>query len=157
MTAPFDITHAADSSSMDQQPPPSPSPGKTPRPAGYGTPVEGSKTEQRGRQAHDRISNEILELCEIIESQGGPPINAVGVSAIKFSRLFDIYVRISSKLVGVLLRARKYKLVDFEGETLFQGRDDNVIVTLLRLSKDIRVEITGKKKVDEEFKWGTCM
>jgi thiamine kinase-like enzyme len=33
----------------------------------------------------------------------------------------QIYTSISNKVVGVLLRARKHKLVDFEGETLFQA------------------------------------
>ena len=28
----------------------------------YGKPVEGSKTEARGKKAHERISNEIVEL-----------------------------------------------------------------------------------------------
>ena len=49
-------------------------------------------------------------------------------------------VRISNKLVGVLLRARKHGLVHFEGETLFQRRDDHVPVSLLRPTKDIRLE-----------------
>ena len=50
---------------------------------------------------------------------------------INFGRLFEIYTHISNKLVGILLRARKYGLVDFEGETLFQGRDNGVSVYLL--------------------------
>ena len=33
---------------------------------GYGTPVEGSKTEARAKLAHERISREILDLCTII-------------------------------------------------------------------------------------------
>ena len=36
------------------------------------------------------------------------------------------------QVVGLLIRARKYKLVEFEGETLFQGRDDQTPVYLLR-------------------------
>ena len=47
--------------------PPAPPPT---RPSNYGTPVEGSKTEQRGRKAHERLSKEILELCEIIGELG---------------------------------------------------------------------------------------
>ena len=39
---------------------------KSTRPSNYGTPVEGSKTEERGRKAHERLSKEIVELCEII-------------------------------------------------------------------------------------------
>ena len=36
----------------------------------YGTPVSGSKTEARGKKAHQKISGEIVELCAIIEDQG---------------------------------------------------------------------------------------
>ena len=107
--------------------------------------------------------------------------------SIQFGRLFEIYVRISNKLVGVLLRARKHGLVHFEGETLFQRRDDHVPVSLLRPSKEIRLEsqvsllgfllLTGNnartkccpildfreemmraaEKSREDFKWGECM
>jgi hypothetical protein len=31
----------------------------------------------------------------------------------------------------MLLRARKHRLLDFEGEMLYQGRDDKKIITLL--------------------------
>ena len=36
----------------------------------YGTPVAGSKTEARGKLAHERVSREILELCCVIEENG---------------------------------------------------------------------------------------
>lgn len=49
---------------------------------------------------------------------------------IKFKELFELYKVISNKIVGLLLRARKYGLVKFEGEMLYQGRDDNVIITM---------------------------
>lgn len=48
---------------------------------------------------------------------------------VEFGKLFDRYV---SKLVGILLRARKQRLVDFEGEMLWQGKDDHVLITLLQ-------------------------
>uniref|UniRef100_A0A8C2AU44 Si:dkey-29b11.3 n=1 Tax=Cyprinus carpio TaxID=7962 RepID=A0A8C2AU44_CYPCA len=54
-----------------------------------------------------------------------------GVS-VRFGTLFERYVTISNKLVGVLLRARKQGLVHFEGEMLWQGRDDGVLITLLQ-------------------------
>jgi len=44
--------------------------GKKERGSDYGTPVAGSKTAQRGQQAHSRISNEIIELCSVIEDSG---------------------------------------------------------------------------------------
>ena len=36
------------------------------------------------------------------------------------------------QVVGLLIRARKYKLVSFEGETLFQGTNDKTPIYLLR-------------------------
>ena len=39
-----------------------------PSDAGYGTPQEGTKTAARGRKAHQAISGEIVELCQVIEA-----------------------------------------------------------------------------------------
>ena len=53
------------------------------------------------------------------------------VYAIKFKHLFSIYTKISNKLVGLLLRARKHNYLHFEGEVLFQGRDDEILIKLI--------------------------
>ncbi|XP_054165481.1 actin-binding Rho-activating protein-like [Oppia nitens] len=98
--------------------------------ANYGKPVEGSKTEQRGKQAAQLLFNEIKLLCEIITKHGVTSDD--GKHTMKFKELFELYKVISNKVVGLLLRARKYSLVDFEGEMLYQGRDDSVVITLLR-------------------------
>ena len=145
---------------------------------GYGTPVEGSKTEARAKLAHERISREILEMCCVIydnrRKQGMESLNQnVGtnrsgennvtmaakentdqnvVAVIDFKRLFDIYVGISNKLVGVLLRARKYGIVDFPGETLFQRRDDDVMIKLLYTPNEVKERLKEKT-----FSWGKCM
>ena len=122
----------------------------------YGTPVAGSKTEARGKQAHQRVSREILELCCVIEENGVANDSQSGQSwtaQIDFGRLFDIYVHISNKLVGILLRARKYGLVDFEGECLFQGRDNKVPVRLLHPAQKVKQMLKEKS----EFTWGKCM
>ncbi|XP_026084008.1 actin-binding Rho-activating protein-like [Carassius auratus] len=96
---------------------------------GYGRPLEGSKTEERGKDAHSHISREVTELCRVIlESRESGDDSR---PAVRFGTLFERYVTISNKLVGVLLRARKQGLVHFEGEMLWQGRDDGVIITLL--------------------------
>ena len=118
----------------------------------YGTPVAGSKTEARGKLAHQRISNEIIELCAVIEDNGMRVDE--NRSTITFGRLFDIYTVISNKVVGVLLRARKYGFVSFEGETLFQRRDDNVVITLLLPTSKVK-EIQKEGKTD--FQWGKCI
>ena len=144
----------------------------------YGTPVAGSKTEARGILAHERISREILELCCVIEDNGTrrriennnksdisynpestkeqpcskDSVNEHFVTVIEFKKLFDIYTYISNKLVGVLLRARKYGILDFQGETLFQKRDDAVVITLLYSPSEVRERLKEKT-----FSWGKCM
>lgn len=105
---------------------------------GYGRPLHGSMTEQRGKDAHTHVSKEVQELCEVIRNigemedrngeEGGCGRKVVTV---KFGKLFEHYVTISNKLVGILLRARKQRLVEFQGEMLWQGQDDHVVITLL--------------------------
>ncbi|KAF7667793.1 hypothetical protein LDENG_00047260 [Lucifuga dentata] len=104
----------------------------------YGRPLEGSMTEQRGKDAHTHVSREVWELCEVIRNIGelrykdGAGSGADGkVISVQFGKLFEHYVTISNKVVGILLRARKQGLVDFEGEMLWQGQDDHVVITLL--------------------------
>ena len=102
----------------------------------YGRPVAGSKTEARGKYAGAHISQEVKALCNVILQMGDEQPD--GTVAVTFGRLFERYTRISNKVVGMLLRARKQNLVDFEGEMLFQRRDDNVVITLLRMPEDIQ-------------------
>ena len=98
----------------------------------YGRPPPGSKTEARGIKAGERISKEIVELCHIIMEIGEfHPQQTVWT--VTFGVLFEMYTRISSKVVGMLLRARKHNLLTFEGEMLFQRRDDDVIITLCNI------------------------
>lgn len=104
----------------------------------YGRPLHGSMTEQRGKDAHTHVSKEVEELCEVIRSIGETGDRDEGggggkrkVVTVKFGKLFEHYVTISNKLVGILIRARKQRLVEFQGEMLWQGQDDHVVITLL--------------------------
>ncbi|XP_061676224.1 actin-binding Rho-activating protein-like [Syngnathoides biaculeatus] len=99
----------------------------------YGRPLQGSMTAQRGEDAHTHISREVQELCKVIKDIGVQANKDEGGSdiAVQFGKLFEHYISISNKLVGILLRARKQKLVDFEGEMLWQGKDDHVVIKLL--------------------------
>lgn len=56
----------------------------------------------------------------------------------------QIYTTISNKLVGLLLRARKQKFIDFEGEILFQRRDDEVPIFMVKTLEEIK-EILNEK------------
>ncbi|XP_068094015.1 actin-binding Rho-activating protein [Hyperolius riggenbachi] len=96
---------------------------------GYGRPKEGTKTAERARRAEAHIHREMKDLCFIISTMAKPGKD--GTIQVTFGELFDRYVRISDKVVGILLRARKHGMVDFPGEMLWQGRDDDVIITLL--------------------------
>ncbi|XGW17014.1 hypothetical protein V3C99_001998 [Haemonchus contortus] len=104
----------------------------------YGRPPPGSKTEARGIRAGVHVCREILFLCEIINE------NAEGEEPhkwIKFGKLFYVYAFYSDKLVGMLIRARKYGLVDFEGEMLYQKQDDEKIVTMMMPIAEIRTRM----------------
>lgn len=122
----------------------------------YGTPLEGTKTAARGRQAHAHISKEIIELCEIIWTHGQIRGNTDETTVILFGDLFQLYTRISSKVVGLLLRARKYDLIHFEGETLFQGQDDLTPIYLIRSLKEIR-QVFKSGSDPKNFEWGQLL
>ncbi|XP_013879415.1 actin-binding Rho-activating protein [Austrofundulus limnaeus] len=96
--------------------------------SGYGRPKDGSKTAERGDRAQKHIHREMEEMVWIIRDMGVK--DREGRVCITFGRLFDRYVKISDKVVGILLRCRKHKMVDFEGEMLWKGRDDDVIITV---------------------------
>ncbi|XP_054841427.1 actin-binding Rho-activating protein isoform X2 [Eublepharis macularius] len=96
---------------------------------GYGHPKEGTKTAERAKRAEAHIYREMKDLCFIIRTMAS--LHSDGKMQVTFGELFERYVRISDKVVGILMRARKHGLVNFEGEMLWQGRDDNVIITLL--------------------------
>ena len=86
---------------------------------------------------------EILELCEFIYMHSHEDEDER--SRMLFGDLFKLYTRISDKVVGILLRARKYELVHFEPEILFQGQDDDEPVTLMKPMQEI-YDIYNKHK-----------
>ncbi|KAM4539888.1 actin binding Rho activating protein b [Odontesthes bonariensis] len=96
---------------------------------GYGRPKDGTKTAERAKRAEQHIHREIDDMCYVIRTMADPDPD--GKTSVTFGELFDRYVRISDKVVGILMRARKHGKVAFEGEMLWQGQDDEVIITLL--------------------------
>ena len=69
------------------------------------------------------------QLLEVIkehsEAAEGKP------AAITFGKLFNVYADISDTLVGILMRARKRGKLGFEGDMLFQGAHDHVLISVL--------------------------
>lgn len=112
---------------------------------GYGKPVPGSASDIRGRKYQLAVTEEVVALCRTISQMGLRLTN--GHSLILFGQLFHIYQKISNKVVGILARARKQRLVHYEGETLWQGQDDGVNVTLLRPMKDITDHLRDTKEL----------
>ncbi|XP_074109513.1 actin-binding Rho-activating protein [Cotesia typhae] len=113
----------------------------------YGRPAAGSLSDIRGRKATAHILKEILELCDVIYQNGQPCKDDPNITGITFGDLFNIYVAISDKCVGLLLRARKQGFVQFEGEVLFQRRDDDVPIFLVKPIAEVRQIL--KEKIEE--------
>ncbi|KAI4502683.1 hypothetical protein M0802_002595 [Mischocyttarus mexicanus] len=113
----------------------------------YGRPTAGSLSDIRGRKANAHILREILELCDIIYQNGTPCRDQPDITGITFGDLFNIYTHISDKCVGLLLRARKQGVVEFQGECLFQRRDDDVPIFLVKPIGEIREDF--KRRIQE--------
>ncbi|XP_029299542.1 actin binding Rho activating protein b [Cottoperca gobio] len=94
---------------------------------GYVRRKEGTKTAGKAKRAEQHIHREIGDMCFVIRTMA----DQMERPTFTFGQLFDRYVRISDKVVGILMRARKHRKVAFEGEMLWQGQDEGVIITLL--------------------------
>jgi len=88
-------------------------------------------SDQRSKEANEKLNFEIWEICDTIQTIGLPDDD--GGFMVEFGELFDTYSTVSSQTVGLLIRARRRGLVYFEGETLLKGKDDFEIVTLLEM------------------------
>ncbi|XP_071526571.1 uncharacterized protein [Panulirus ornatus] len=124
---------------------------------GYGKPIPGSHTERRSQAAQAHMMMDIRYLCDMIWdcSEWRSPD---GRAAITFGKLFKLYIVISDKVVGTLLRARKHGFVYFDGEMLYQRRDDDKVIELARSINTIRARFGQKTLLTgggEAEPWGT--
>ena len=73
---------------------------------------------------------------------------------------FQIYNRINDKLVGLLIRARRCDLLDFEGEMFYQSRDDEKWIVLSKSLNSIHAHfgrdtnVPGGGEVDPRVEEG---
>lgn len=102
-------------------------------------------TEYRGMKANIQVFQELIDLCAIIHQEGRPVEDEPDLREITFGEIFQIYVHINDKVVGLLLRARKHELLTFEGEVLFQKFHDDVPIYLLRPFERIKEIMTAKQ------------
>lgn len=72
----------------------------------------------------------MAKLVSVIQEHGEPGEN--GLKCIKFGPLFILYQDISDTLVGILMRAKKYKKLTYKGQMLFQGMHNEVVIQLLQ-------------------------
>ena len=117
----------------------------------YGTPAAGTLTAERGVQAHKHIGAEVVQLCKVLESF---PSGVARQDGVPFRQVFDAYVDISNKVVGVLLRARKHGVVHFAGEMLFQGVHDNVPIVQLKSASEVQAMVDA---AEAGMKWGSSL
>ena len=94
----------------------------------YGKPKEGTLTAKRAEKAKEWVQVEIAKLLAVIVDIGGKTDD--GLPYICFGPLFIAYQDISDTLVGILMRAKKYKYLEYQGDMLFQGCHDKVQITL---------------------------
>jgi fused signal recognition particle receptor len=96
--------------------------------ANYGKAKAGSASAERARRAKVWVKEQIEILIRVVTNIGDT--DAAGNMCCEFGKLFVAYETISDTLVGMLQRSKKFGLVEFEGEMLFQGQSDKVMVTL---------------------------
>ncbi|KAH8050311.1 hypothetical protein JL721_11395 [Aureococcus anophagefferens] len=97
--------------------------------ADYGRPPPGSETEKRWQRGKAWVDEQIAGLIKVIRDIGDTDA-ATGTTTVKFGALFYTYADISDSLVGIMMRAKKRKRLYYEGDMLFQGSSDNVIVSV---------------------------
>lgn len=90
----------------------------------YGHPPPGSLTEKRALDAATHIDAEVDKLCDNIR------LLSKGTGKTTFGELFAYYVDISNTFMGMLQRAKKRGRVKYEGDMLFQGPSDHVVIAL---------------------------
>lgn len=100
---------------------------------GYGSAPEGSASAARAKKATEWVKARIIQLVGVITDIGKP--GADGLPYTDFGTLFVTYEKITDTLVGILQRAKKYGVVTFEGEMLFQGQSDRVVIALTAKAK----------------------
>jgi hypothetical protein len=72
----------------------------------------------------------VIQLIDEITKRGEK--NSAGQYVITFGKLFDETANIFDALVGIIKTAKKYHVVHANKDQLWQGQDDNEIITLLK-------------------------
>ena len=93
-------------------------------------PVGGSSlSEARAAAGAEWVDEAVNNLVNEIEKIGYK--DKEGRKAVKFIDLFNHYVDVSDSLVGIMIRAKKRGRIEYVGEMLLQGQNDNVVITVI--------------------------
>lgn len=76
----------------------------------------------------------IVQLIGEIKTRGS--VDGAGRITVTFGKLFDETADIFDALVGILKTAKKYNVCAFNKDQMWQGADDNEIITLLKDTHD---------------------
>ncbi|XP_055386656.1 actin-binding Rho-activating protein-like [Condylostylus longicornis] len=106
----------------------------------YKKPLKEVLIDIKGGKDSTALVREVIELCLAIDQHGQANDVQPHRKFITFGGLFDVYNYLSSKFLSILVKARKHGLVYFEGEMLYQGRDDDVPIFLVRNAEEIKRE-----------------
>lgn len=90
------------------------------------------------------VDTQIRKLIAEIKTLGKPQGPH---TVVPFGILFEELANTFDALSGILKTAKKYHVVDYEGETLYQGSNDHTVVTLLKDTHD-GVEIKRRRKTE---------
>ena len=92
------------------------------------------KADRRAIEAAAWTDKEIRKLISEIKQRGVPNDN--GQQTIKFGQLFDETADIFEALSGTCKTAKKYKVVAYDAEQLWQGQNTETLITLLKETHD---------------------
>jgi len=106
---------------------------------------EWEKLDPRAIEAAKWTDGEIKRVIHEIKTRGFQ--NDEGQTVITFGQLFDETDQIFDALSGILKTSKKYEVVDYEGEQLWQGKNDKTIVTLLNENHE-GIKIKRRKATD---------
>eukprot|EP00042_Codosiga_hollandica_P058997 m.898444 g.898444 ORF g.898444 m.898444 type:complete len:477 (+) comp60025_c0_seq10:756-2186(+) len=99
--------------------------------------------DERALAAAEWVNKEIRKLIVEIRSRGAPTPTAP--AEISFGQLFYETDNIFEALAGTLKTAKKYGVVDYEGDLLFQGKNDATMITLLKEQHD-GIEVKKRRR-----------
>eukprot|EP00729_Bicosta_minor_P007943 gene7943-15057_t len=92
------------------------------------------KLDERALKAAAWTDKEIRKLISEIKSRGYTDDD--GKHAITFGQLFEETDQIFDALSGICKTAKKYKVLAFDAEQLWQGQNDSTVITLLKETHD---------------------